>query len=155
MGMKTYPLFFTLLSTIDGPGLKPYPVAATTSLTKGQAIFDNGSGYATTGTAFAATFLGIAMAAADNSAGNAGDIDVTYRQPLAGDIWQVPVSSDATIAATDRGEVCDLQTNSDIDVTDNTCVSYHFRVNKIDISTEAVAANTYGFAIGNFENAPQ
>lgn len=155
MGMKNYPHYFKLLTGVKDVGLLKYPVAATTNLTKGQAIFDNASGYATTGTAFAATFLGIAMAAADNSTGNAGDIDVYYRAPLATDLWQVPVSADATIAQTDVGEVCDLQANHDIDVTDNTCVSYHFRVTDFDISAEAVAANTYGFAIGRFENAPQ
>lgn len=153
MGQRKYATNgFQALSAMGSDiGLIYFPVATTIAITKGQAIFDNGSGYATNvGTAFANTFLGIAMAAADNTSGANGAINVAVAPPLAGQRWMVKNESATVAAQTDVGEIIDLDSNDGVDVTDTTCVAWGFQVLEIDISTEALAAAAGGFIIGRF-----
>lgn len=135
----------------EPPARRTMAVAASTSIVKGDAVFDNGSGYATTGTAFASTFLGIAAADADNSAGAAAAISVEYYPIDSKTQYRVPVAANAVISRTVIGTIIDLENNDDVDISDATIASGPgFFVDDIDISTAAVAANTYGYAIGHF-----
>lgn len=141
---------FNLLNCLAGVGLLNMPAAAV-SITKGQALFDDGSGYVTNvGTAFAATFVGIAAANVDNSAGDAGDLNAFVISPDMNYRFKVKNESVTVIAQTDVGEIVDLESNDGVDVTDTTTTSWGFRIDKIDISAGALAANAGGFAIGRF-----
>lgn len=141
---------FTLDNLITNQGLIYMPVAATTTLLKGSAIFDDGNGYAVNGTAFAATFLGIAAADANNAAGSAGAIEVAVIPPNDNYTFWAPNGSVTKAAQTDVGEIVDLEHNYDIDVTDTTCVQWGFRIDEIDISAAAVAVNASGYVKGRF-----
>ena len=131
--------------------------AAAVAITKGQALHDDGSGFVTnTVTAFAATFVGIAVEDCDNSAGAAGDLQVLVYLPSTQARFWVPNVVAGTVAArTDVGEICDLETAKGIDVTDNTVVAWGFYVDDIDISTKALAANSGGFCLGRLLPQPQ
>ena len=133
-----------------------YLEQAAVAIDKGDCIFDNGAGYATNvGTAFAATFRGIAHVTKDNSAGSDGDETIAII-PAAADVQYWVKNGSATLAAqTDVGELIDLFANDSVDVTDVTLVEWGFLVDDVDISTLAVAANTNGFILGRFQKTPQ
>jgi len=147
---RYYKAGFTLDNLITNQGLIYVPVAGTTSIAKGSAVFDDGNGYAVNGTAFAATFLGIAAADANNNSGAAGAIEVPVIPPNDQYTFWVPNGSSTKAAQTDVGEIVDLEHNYDIDVTDTTCVQWGFRIDEIDISAEAVAVNAGGYVKGRF-----
>ncbi len=129
---------------------------ANVAIVKGDAVFDDGNGYATNvGTAFAATFRGIAHTSKDNSAGSDGDTKVAI-VPYSADVKYWVKNESGTVAAqTDVGEIVDLESNDGIDVTDVTVIEYGFLIDEIDISANAVAANTGGFVLGRFIKTPE
>jgi len=137
---------------LSEPPARRYMLADAVAIVKGDALHDNGSGYATNATtAFAATFLGIAAADCDNSGGSAGDLSVEYYPVDIKTHHFVPVAANALITQTAVGSICDLEANDDIDISDTTIAAGPgFFVDEIDVSTEAVAVNTYGYAIGHF-----
>jgi len=140
---------FFLLSELDSSGLRPY-LAAAVNIAKGDALHDDGNGKATNATtAFAATFLGIAAEPCDNSS----DASLTVRviPPLPQYSFCVPVKQNAVISQTAVGTIVDLEEVNNIDINDTSIAAGPgFFIDAIDISTEAIAANTYGYAIGHF-----
>ncbi len=141
---------FRLLSELDASGLRVYPVAASTSIVKGDVVALS-SGYATTVTAMASTVVGIAAENADNSSGSAGDINVSVIPLLPHYQFSVPVAANAEIGRTNVGTIVDLENNDDIDISDTTIASGPgFFIDDYDASSEATSANTYGYAIGHF-----
>ncbi len=144
---------FMLLSELAGSVLH-IPVAASTKIEKGHAVWDNGSGYAIDTTAdMSSLFLGIAAAEADNSSGAAAAIDVVVIPPLPQHKFLVPVY-DRLLVITDRGTRCDLSAGGagKVDVDDTTIASGPgFMIEDIDVSADAIAVNTYGYAIGHFD----
>lgn len=146
---------FVPCQPVSGKDIVYYPCAAV-AIAKGGAIFDNGSGYADdAATAFTSAttgsqFLGVALAAVDNSAGSAGDLYVPVITPGANMQFWVPCAANDAMAQTDVGTTIDLEANGTVDNSDTTVTGYGFLVEAIDISTEAVAANTYGYAKGRF-----
>lgn len=132
-----------------------YLDAAVVSIERGDAIFDNGSGYATNvGTAFAATFRGVAAAPVDNSGGSNGTKKVAII-PASADVKYWVNDTGQLLAQTAVGSLVDLQANDSIDSSDVTLVEWGFLIDEIDISANAIAANTYGFALGRFQKTPQ
>ena len=136
----------------EPPARRLMPVAASVNIVKGDYIEDNGSGYATNaGTAFASTALGIAAADADNSSGAAGAIEVEYYPIDLKTQYIVPVAADALITQDAVGSIVDLENNDDIDINDTGIASGPgFYIDEIDVCAAAIAANTYGYAIGHF-----
>lgn len=138
---------------LDGPlesGDVTYYTAAAVTILKGQAIHDDGSGLATNAvTALAATFLGIAL----EDCASGGSCAV-IKPTLKNSFW-VPNASVTVAAATDVGELVDLEAAGSIDVTDNTLVAWGFRVEAIDISAAALSANAGGYVKGCFAPQPQ
>jgi hypothetical protein len=130
---------------ISEPPARRHITAAAVTIVKGDVLHDDGNGVATNATvAFAATCLGVASA--DCASG--GDCEYF---PLDKDTqYIVPVSQNAEIATTAIGTIVDLQANDDIDINDTVTEGIGFMIDKIDISDEAIAANTYGYAIGHF-----
>lgn len=142
---------FFLLSQLEANGLRWYP-ADTDDISKGDALFDDGSGYATNAiTAMASTFLGIAAASIDNSSGSKGDLDVPVIPPLPQYQFIVPVEANALITQTAVGTIVDLESVNTIDISDTTIASGPgFFIDEIDASSDAIDVNTYGYAIGHF-----
>jgi hypothetical protein len=142
---------FLLLDQVAADGLRSYPCAAV-KIEKGHAVHSDGSGYATDAvTALTSKFLGIAAAECDNSAGSAGDLKVLVIPPLPQYRFIVPCANDGIMAITDKGLVIDLEAAGTVDNSDVSVASGPgFLVEDIDISAEAVAVNTYGYAIGRF-----
>lgn len=134
---------------INEPPARRSALAATVTIVKGDALQDNASGYMTNaGTAFAATHMGVAAAAV------VGDSSTKYVEYYPLDTktqYIVPVEADAVITRDAIGSIVDLEANDSIDLADLVTEGIGFRIDDIDISTEAIAANTYGYAIGHFE----
>ena len=143
---------FTLLNKLDEGGLRQYQAAAV-NIVKGEALHDNGAGFATNAvTAFANTLLGIASHDQDNSAGDAGDLNILVIPPLEKYHFIVPVEADALITQTAVGTIVDLESAGTVDISDTTGATQAkgIFIDEIDVSTLAVAANTFGYAIGHF-----
>lgn len=143
---------FTLLGNIDHSGLRKY-LCDTDSIARGDALHDDGTGYATNAiTAFANTFFGIAAHAQDNSGGSKGDLSVQVIPPLSQYQFIVPVEANALISQTAVGTIVDLKSVNTLDLSDTTGAANAkgFFIDEIDVSTTAVAINTYGYAIGHF-----
>lgn len=156
MGARPFILGFRLDGPVETGDVVYIPQTAAVKFVKGQVIFDDGAGFATNvGTAFAATFLGVCGADSDNTGGAAGAISVMCVKPNSKNLFWAPNGVATVVAATDRGEIIDLHSNSTVDVTDNAVVAWGFVVDEIDISTEAIAANAGGFVKGRFWPQPQ
>jgi len=141
---------FQPASCISNLGLV-YMQQAAVEIAKGDAVFHDGSGYLTNvGTAFAATFLGISAEDSDNSGGSDGDLNCAYTPALASQMYWVKAATTTLVAATHIGLTVDLDANDSIDPGDTTCLYYGFKIVKVDVSANAVAANTQGFAKGYF-----
>jgi hypothetical protein len=98
--------------------------------------------------AFGTTFLGISVVAKDNSSGALGALKVPYIPVESDIVLMVPVSNDVITAAA-IGTIVDITTGGGkVDLSDTTVVNYGFKIEEIDISTEALASNTNGYAIG-------
>lgn len=148
--LMRYPVngFFPL----NAPPARRVVGAAAVNIVKGDVLHDNGAGFATNATtAFnVLTCLGVAAANADNSAGAAGAIDVEYYPIDELTQYAVPVAANAVIAQTNIGTIVDLENNDDIDISDTVAAGLGFFIDEFDASAAAVAANTYGYAIGHF-----
>jgi hypothetical protein len=154
--MKYYkPTGFTLDGIIEGSGLLVRTAAAVT-IAKGDALHDDGNGYATNATtAFSNAFLGIAAHACTSG----GSISIIPPNPEY-KFWVCNGVAGTQLAQTDVGETCDLEEVNTIDCTDNTVAGWGFVIEAIDISTAALAADgelaaAGGFAKGHFEKQPQ
>lgn len=143
---------FTLLNKLDEGGLRKYG-AAIVAIAKGDALHDDTTGYATNATtAFANTFLGIAAHAVANSAGSKGALNVLVIPPLEKYQFIVPVEANTLISQTAVGLIVDLESVNTVDISDTTGAgnAKGLFIDEIDASAEAVAVNTYGYAIGHF-----
>ena len=144
---------FRLDGSIEEGDVVWYP-QDTVKINQGDAIFTNG-GYATNvGTQFAATFLGVALFASDNSAagGTQGGMSIAVIKPNSDKFFWVPVGSASVITVAAVGAAYDLKNNHSIDLTDTTNTTWLFEVVDYDASTLAVAANAAGFAKGKFQH---
>lgn len=140
---------FYLISQGTTGGLKKCMLSAAAAINKGDALCDDGSGYATdAGANLAATFLGIA---AESTTVAGGQLEIMVIPPYAHNKFSVPCDT-ALIAQTDIGELCDVGADSShLDPSDNVTTGWAFVVDDIDVSAEAIAADAQGYAIGHFE----
>ena len=65
--------------------------------------------------------------------------------------FMVPDEDNVLVKATDVGEIVDLQSEDGIDNSDQVTLGMGFMIDDIDISSAALAANSFGYAIGHFE----
>ena len=148
---KKYLDAFQCLTEIPTGAIRTYPVTSGVAIDKGDAIIIT-SGYAALATALStATFAGIALdtnTAAEASAD--GAVDVQVIQPLPSLQFRVPVTATDLITLAQVGLAYELQDEKSIDENDAATAYWGFFVDSIDVSTEAVAINTYGYAIGHF-----
>ena len=130
---------------VNDPPARRTMTAAAVTIVKGDVLQDDGNGVATNaGTAFAATHFGVA--AANCASGGV----VEYYPFDTKTQYIVPVYTNALITTTIIGTICNLGNNDDLDISSNPVTGIGFRVDAIDVSAEAIAANTYGYAIGHF-----
>jgi hypothetical protein len=133
---------------VNEPPARRRNLAATVTIVKGDMLQDNGSGYLTNaGTDFAATHMGVA---AIGCVGNSSSVYVEYYPLDTKTQYSVPVEADAVITRNAIGSLVDLENNDDIDLSDTLTEGIAFMIDDIDISAEAIAANTKGYAIGHF-----
>lgn len=134
---------------VSEPPARRRNLAATVTIVKGDAIEDNGSGYLTNAAIlFTALFMGVA---AIDVVGDSSTKYVEYYPLDTKTQYSVPVAANAVITRDAIGSCVDLENNDDIDISDTNSEGIVFRIDDIDISATAIAANTYGYAIGHFE----
>lgn len=134
---------------VNEPPATRRDLAATVTIVKGDMLQDNGSGYKTNaGTALAATHMGVASI---DVVGDSSSAYVEYYPLDTKTQYSVPVAANAVITRDAIGSIVDLEANDDIDISDTVTEGIGFRIDDIDISAAAIAANTYGYAIGHFE----
>jgi hypothetical protein len=134
---------------VNEPPARRRNLAATVTIVKGDAIEDNGSGYLTNAAVlFTALFMGVAAA---DVVGDSSTKYVEYYPLDTKTQYSVPVAANAVITRDAIGSCVNLENNDDIDISDVETEGIVFRIDDIDISAEAILANTYGYAIGHFE----
>lgn len=97
-------------------------------------------------------FVGIinqASTAAQNA--SAGLLTSEVIPALAQYDFMVPEEDNLLVFATDVGETVDLQSEDGIDNSDQVTLGLGFFIDAVDVSSAAIAANTFGYAIGHFE----
>lgn len=128
----------------DAPTRKTATAAAVT-ITKGDSLFWTAGTLTNANITFAATFAGVA--AADCASGETVEyfpVDEKTR-------YSVPVATNAVlVAATHVGTNNDLSAHGTLALNDDPTEGFAFQIDDIDISAEAIVANTYGYAIGHF-----
>lgn len=146
---------FRLLNALETGGLIQIPVANGQAVTRGRVVGWS-SGYCQQITSLqesgAKVVAGIAYStntAAEASSAGVLNVEVVplhrhYR-------FMVPVEANALITQAAVGTIVDLQSANTIDIADLVTLGLGFVVDDIDVSAQAVAANTYGFAIGHFD----
>jgi len=140
---------FYLISQPNNGGLRKYMLSAPAAINKGDALADAGTGYVTdAGADLAATFVGIA---AESTTVAGGQLEIMVIPPQPQNQFSVPCDT-TVIAQTDIGELCDLGADSShLNPGDAVTTGWAFVVDDIDVSAEALAADTQGYAIGHFE----
>jgi len=129
--------------------------AAAVAIAKGDLLMDDGNGYITNAgitTLADHRNLYVAIEPCANSAGSVGDLDVLCVSiaDSTNEYW-VPVENDGVIERTDVGTLADANSEDGITVAaDVTNTNNAFLIEGYDISTAAIAANTYGYARGRF-----
>ena len=125
-------------------------LAATVTIVKGDVLHDDGNGLITNATVSfdSATFMGIAAA---GCVGDSSSVYVEYYPFNPATQYSVPVAANAVLTQTAIGTNVDMEANDDIDISDVVTTGLGFKITDIDISAEAIAANTYGYAIGHLE----
>jgi len=140
---------FYLISQLQAGGLMKCKLSTPAAINKGDALCDDGSGYVTdAGADLAATFVGIA---AESTTVAGAQTEIMVIPPLYFNKFAVPCDT-TVIAQTDVRELVDLGADSShVNPGDTITTGWVFVVEDIDISAEALAADTQGYAIGHFE----
>ena len=152
MDKKMYMDGFQILNEVACDGYINYPVTSGVAIAKGDAIILT-TGFAALGTTLATnTFAGIA--AGENTAAEAssdGAVSIAVIPPLRQYRFMVPCTASAILADTDVGQIFNLDGSEDgIAESAALTAQWGFFVDAIDISTETVAVETYGYAHGHF-----
>lgn len=153
MKLERYFDYFHLLSALDTNGLRTYPVANGVAISKGDVVILT-SGYANPATTLQGDVHVVGVAVTTNTAAEAsanGAVNVQVVPLNEKHQFAVPVNATDLITLAQVGLLYDIQNADDIDEGDAVTLGWGFRVDAIDVSAEAIAANAFGFAIGHFE----
>jgi len=150
MGQRRYQA--TGFIPVVSPPSRVTRLAADFDIYKGDALFDNGSGYATNQeVTLASDFLGVAAADCLNSGGD--DLSVEIYPYSSNTLYIVPVGTNAEIDRDDVGTLINLIAgHNKVAINTTVTTGIGFFVENFDVSTKAVDANEYGYAIGRFRN---
>ncbi len=136
---------------IVAPPARVTRLADTDALVKGDPVIDDGSGYASNNfTAITTAFLGIVAAGVDNSGDDGLSVEIYPFDDKTQYI--VPVKANEVIDRADVGLYVNLSENNNIALNITVTTGIAFFIEDIDISVAAIAANTYGYAIGRFRH---
>lgn len=152
MKLEKYFAGFRLISELDRKGLRTYPVKSGQAVSRGR-MLGFSSGYVQQVTSIQAVQLA-GISTDENTAGEAsadGAVKAKVIPLTNGHQFAVPVEANALITQAAVGTIVDLQSANTIDINDAITLGWGFRIDAIDVSDEAIAANEYGFAIGHFE----
>ena len=141
----------TDISKVDPVSL---PVGSGVAISKGDCLVVT-SGYLALATTLTDLVQDIYIALGENTAAQAssnGKVSCLCIPAVNSNIrFMVPVTADAVLDAADVGVSYNLDGSEDgITIASAQTTDVGFLVERIDISTEAVAVNTYGYAIGRF-----
>lgn len=132
---------------INEPPARRYLTAAAVTIVKGDFLHKDSDGLATNAVTTFDSALALGVAAADCASGK----ECQYFPWKAPNMqYRVPVAANAKIATTDRDLNINLEANDDVDISDAVTTGLAFVVDDVDVSTLAIAANAYGYAIGHF-----
>ena len=143
---------FLLLSQLETSGYRYYPPEAGVRLYTGDALYmSSGTASLAADADWTIAFCGIAgcdLTAAEATAGK----KIAVIPPLLQYQFIVPVGNNTVLVATTHiGNAYGPHSVAySLDVSDTDETVYRFFVDDIDISAAAIAANTYGYAIGHF-----
>jgi hypothetical protein len=157
MKLERYFNNFRLISALDPTrGARYFPVAIGSAIRKGYIVGQNGSGYwAEITTLQGVISCGVAVTAntaAEAVANGTVNVGVIPIDSGASSMqFAVPVEATDLITVAQVGLIYDLQSANSIDENDAVTYGLGFRVDAIDVSAEAIVANTFGYAIGHFE----
>jgi hypothetical protein len=127
------------------PPARRVATAAAVTIKKGDALFWTSGTLTNANITFAATFAGVAAAAAVSGG------DVEYYPVDEKTKYIVPVAANTVLVATTHvGTNNDLSACNNLALNDDPTEGYAFQIDDIDITAEAIVANTYGYAIGHF-----
>lgn len=155
MGKNRYMDGFQCLSSVDNDMVSNLPVSIAVAISKGD-ILTLTSGYLVLATTFGTggapdlyVALGQCTAAEAVASGTISIPVIHLYNPYR---WMAPVAANTVlIQATHVGAVYDLDGSEDaLTVAAALTKDIGFLVEEIDISTAALAVNTYGYAIGRF-----
>ena len=153
MKLERYFSRFHLISALScEPGIIYFPVANGQAIRLGYVVGFS-AGYAQEITSIQdAVIAGIAATANTAAeASSAGAVSVGVIPIKQGHRFSVPVEANALVTQAAVGTLIDLQSANTVDISDTVTLGYGFRVEAIDVSSKAIAANAYGFVIGHFE----
>lgn len=150
-----YAKSFQLIGPLDPSGIIEIPVANGQAVNRGYAVGWS-SGYCQQITSLqesgAKVVAGIAQST--NTAGeasSAGALNVQVLPVHRQHRFRVPVEANALVTQAAVGTIVDLQSAWSVDIGDLVTLGLGFVIDAIDVSAEAIAANTYGFVIGHFD----
>ena len=149
---KDYQTGFHLISQLETSGLKYHPVKSGELIRIGD-ICQLDAGYVADIAALTdTTFCGVAASA--NTAAEAssdGALNVAMTPPYMHNQFIVPCEATDLITLAQVGIRYESESNDGIDEGAEETTIWCFKVDAIDVSAEAIAAATFGFAIGHFE----
>lgn len=134
----------------ESPPARVTRLAAIVDVVKGDALHDDGSGLATNAlTGFTIAFLGVAAAGCLNSGDD--DLSVEIYPFDEKTLYIVPEAATLLTRGDYVGTFVNLSAVGTIAVGTVVGEGIGFFIEDIDISSEAIVANTYGYAIGRFK----
>lgn len=148
---KRYLDGFQCLSEVKPDAMRTYPVAIGIAIDKGELLILT-VGYLQLATALTThTIAGVSVTTNTAAAAVAnGTVDAQVILALPHLKWRCPVVATDLITVAQVGLSYDLSSAKGIDEATAATAYYGFVVDEVDVSTDAVAINTFGYAIGRF-----
>ena len=134
----------------ESPPARVTRLAAIVDIVKGDVLKDDGSGLATNAsiTTFAIADLGVAAAACVNSGDDSLSVEIYPLDDKT--LYIVPEGATLLTRADYVGTLANITDENTLAAATAVGEGIGFFIEDIDISTEALAANQYGYAIGRF-----
>ena len=146
---KSYGVGFRIVSQLETSGLRWYSPTGALDIQVGDALVITSGLLALATADIGITFAGIAYSENTAAQSTAG-AKVAVIPPLQHYQFKVKVGSEDLITTGQIGLTYDIDSEISIDENDTTWSVWGFFVDEIDVSAEAIDANTYGYAVGHF-----
>lgn len=153
-GLPYIPSGFRLDGSVDEGDVQWFGQALNQTITQGMALKTVTGLVQSMGSAFASTFIGIALF---SQVTTGTSLPMAVITPNPNKFFWAPVLSATLVTIAAVGTMVDLfsTTAIGVDITDTTLASWGFEVVDFDASTLAVVANAAGFVKGRFLQQPQ